>query len=303
MPTTTRQRPGPRPINASKPKPGAKPSPQRKDSRQSNSFKFTQHYPEGLNAFGATTIVCYGPPGVGKSSIWSFLPDCGFLYDPKDEGIVDLTKFRQTPMPKWMHEAKDFEETLSVLAEVANQEHGIKHLIVDSLTGFELFCHQYHCTENYDGDWSKEGFMSFSQGPKGAAKTDWPRFLDAMDDCRRADISVIAIAHSEVKPFKNPDGDDYDQHKPFLDNATWQQTHRWAKAVLFYALEVGVEKKKGMTRTKAKQGSEERAIYTDIGATFIAKNRWGIDARIDGGTTAEEAYNNFMKAYMKAGGR
>src|SRR5688572_7933270 len=107
MATVTRQRP--RAINAKPPNGKPKPSPQRKAAKLENSYTFKQNYPDGLNARGATTIVCYGPSGVGKSSIWSFLPEVGYLYDPKDEGIVDLTKFSQTPEPKWMHEAKDFE--------------------------------------------------------------------------------------------------------------------------------------------------------------------------------------------------
>lgn len=301
MPTVTRQKP-PKAINANNSKPLAKrpvSSPQRKAAQLSNDFTFKQQYPEGLNARGATTIVCYGPSGVGKSSIWSFLPKVGFIHDPKDEGIVDLTKFGQTPKPTWIEEAKDFEHTLSLLAEVANQEHDIEHLILDSLTGFELFCFQYHCAENFENDWSAKGFYAYMSGPKNAAKTDWPRLLDALDDVRRAGISVVAIAHSQVKTFNNPDGENYDQHMPYLDKETWQQTHRWAKAVLFYNLEVGLEKKG--QKVKAKAGTEERAIYCDIGATFIAKNRWGIEARIDAGGSALEAYNNFMAAYMEAG--
>lgn len=262
-------------------------------------YDFEQLYPDGLNARGSTTVVCYGPSGVGKTSIWSFLPDVGILYDPKDEGIADLVRFGQCPTPKWMHEAKDFENTLELLANVANQEYDIKHLVLDSLTGFELFCFQYHCAENFENDWSKNGFYAFMSGPKNAAKTDWPRLLDALDDVRRAGISVVAIAHSQIKPVNNPDGENYDQHMPYLDKETWQQTHRWAKAVLFYNVEVGLEKKGN--KAKAKAGSEERAIYTDLAATFIAKNRWGIEPRIDAGGSAEDAYNAFMKAYMEAG--
>lgn len=303
MPSVTRQRPGPpKAINASKPKPSGKPKPSPKKSEPSlkNSYTFKQHYPDGLNARGATTIVNYGPSGVGKTSIWAHLPKVGYIYDPKDEGVVDLVKFSQCPLPVWMEEAKDFEHVFDLLGNVADQRYDISHLIIDSLTGFEHFCFQYHCREYYDNDWSKEGFMSFNSGPKNAAKTDWPRFLDALDDVRRSGISVIAIAHSQIKTFKNPDGEDFDQHKPYLDNETWQQTHRWAKAVVFYNIEIGVEKKKG-GRAKAKIGSEERAMYTDIGPTFIAKNRWGIAPRIDCGVSAEEAYNAFMSAYMEAG--
>jgi len=231
--------------------------------------------------------------------MWAFLPKVGFLFDPRDEGITDLVQFGQVPEPYWSEQSRDWEHTQELLADVASGKTGIEHLVVDSLTGFELFCFKHHCEEHFDGDWSKGGFLAFQSGPKNAAKTDWPMFLDLMDDVRRAGISVVVIAHSQIKPFTNPDGANYDQYMPYLEKDTWHQTHRWAKAVLFHNIEVGLEKVAG--RTKAKAGTEERAIYTEPGATFIAKNRWGIATRIDCGSSPEETYKNFMSAYMKAG--
>ena len=295
MPTVTRNKPPARkPINSKKPAVRAS-VPPKKPAGASNGKLGRQ---SGLEGTPPTTIFMYGPSGVGKTSIWAYLPDVGFLFDPKEEGIKDLVDFKEVPEPKHMEMAEDFEGTLSTLADIANQEWNIKNLVLDSATGFELMCFQYHCAEFFNNDWSKEGFYAFQQGPKNAAKTDWPRFLDALDDVRRSGISVFLIGHSQVKGVANPDGENYDQHIPYLDKETWQQTHRWAKAVLFYQVEIGLERKG--QKVKAIAGSEERCIYTQLGSTFNAKNRWGMEARIDAGSSPEEAYNNFIKAYLKA---
>jgi hypothetical protein len=263
-----------------------------------NSGRVGDPKAEGFYGTDPFTIFCYGPSGVGKTSTFAFMPDVGYLYDPREEGIIDLYKFGQCPKPKWMAQSDSFEETMTYLANVANKEYDIRNLVLDSATGFELLCFRYHCNQQFDGDWSKEGFYSFYKGPKNAAKTDWVDFLDALDNVRRAGISVVLLGHSQVKALDNPTGDNYSQYIPYLDVETWAQTHRWAKAVLFYNIYVDIDKK-GL-KAKAKVGSEQRHLYTQPEAAYWAKNRWGMDALINAGGSPEEAYSAFLKEYLRA---
>lgn len=247
----------------------------------------------------AVTIFSYGPSGVGKTSLWAHMPRPMFIVDPQEEGIEDLVEFGQAPEPAAPTViVENFEKCLEELYEVAGGKYDINSLILDSATGFEKLCFQYHCEQFFEGDWSKGGFYAFQQGPKNAAKTDWPRFLDACDMVRRAGINVVLIGHSQVKPYSNPEGPDYDQFLPYLDKETWQQTHRWAKAVIFYNHNVGMEKQ-GL-KTKPKSGAVDRFLYTTHSATYAAKNRWGLEPAIDAGTSGEEAFANFLDAFRKA---
>lgn len=293
MATTTRQQP---------PKPKPRPSIPSPKKPAAPAGKSNHQPPSGSGFYGtpAISVFCYGPSGVGKTSMWSYMPDPMFIIDPQEEGIEDLVRFKQAAKPK--HPTiivPDFEEAIATLESVAEGEYdGIKSVVLDSVTGFEKLCFQYHCREYFENDWTKGGFYSFQQGPKNAAKTDWPRFLDACDTVRRAGINVIVIGHSQVKSYTNPEGPDYDQFIPYLDKETWQQTHRWAKAVIFYNHNVSTEKQ-GL-RTKAKTGSEERFLYTTHSATYAAKNRWGLEPVIDAGMSGKDAFHNFLKAYRKA---
>jgi hypothetical protein len=223
-----------------------------------------------------------------------------FVVDPQEEGIEDLVEFGQAPEPAAPTIiTESFDEALETCYQAAAGKYkGVNSLIFDSATGFEKLCFQHHCDKYFNGDWSKEGFYAFQQGPKNAAKTDWPKFLDALDMIRRAGINVVLIGHSQVKPYSNPEGADYDQFIPYLDKETWQQTHRWAKAVIFYNHNVALEKK-GL-KTKVKTGSEERFLYTTHSATYAAKNRWGLEPCIDAGTSGSEAFQNFLKEFKKA---
>lgn len=256
----------------------------------------------GLLGKPPVTIFCYGPSGVGKTSFAAHMPKPMFIVDPQEEGIEDLVEFGQAPEP--FHETvivESYTETLGILRNLANGKYpGVQSAILDSATGFEKLTFHHHCDNQFGGDWSKEGFYAFQQGPKNAAKTDWPKLLDACDDVRRAGINVMMLAHSQVKSYNNPEGADYDQYIPYLDKETWQQTHRWAKAVFFYNHSISTEKK-GL-KTKAKVGSEQRFIYTGHSATYAAKNRWGLPALIDAGESGKEAFDNFAEAFRKASG-
>lgn len=262
------------------------------------------HSPSGKtqNSFiSAFTIFMYGISGIGKSSMWAHLPNVGYLHDSQEEGILELVKFGQVPKPKWIQSVDNIDQAIDYLADVANKKYNIDSLVIESATGFEKLIFQKHCHDHYDDDWGKEGFYGYQAGPKNAAKFDVPNFLDALDNVRRSDINVVFTGHAQVKPFKNPNGPDYDQYKPYLDVETWQQIHRWAQCVLFYDLVVEVAAEKGALKKKA--GDSRRVIYTQPVGSCVAKNWWGLEGCINAGESPKEAYDNFVTAYKKAARR
>ena len=54
-------------------------------------------------------------------------------------------------------------------------------------------------------------------------------------------MGIIALAHSRIATFKNPEGADYDRFVPDLHAKTWALTHKWADAVLFLNFETYVD--------------------------------------------------------------
>jgi len=178
---------------------------------------------------------------------------------------------------------------------------GIDLVVYDSLTGIEKLCFTQHCEEYFDGDWSNKGFLSYQQGPRNAAKTDWPRFLSSLDAHRNAGRNVVILAHTTIRQEPNPDGPDYSRFVPAADKAIWEITSRWAQATLYYNfyVEAKIDPKEGM-RKKVKSDDDRRMIYTSYSPAWEAKNRYGLETVINASGSPKTAYDALVKAFAKA---
>lgn len=247
------------------------------------------------------SLVVYGPPGIGKTSFAAAFPKPLFIIDPQEDGIYDLVQRGQCEAPVDIVMASDWEKTLALVNEASSTD-GIETIVLDSATGFEKLCFLYHCREYFDDDWTSKGFYSYQQGPKNAAKKDWPILLDELNLCRMSDHpkTVILLAHSQIKTFSNPEGADYDRYSPYMDKETWAQTHRWAGMVLFYNYYIDLDKKASATKSKAKpKGEHLRYLYTEWAPTYDAKNRHGLQSVIEAGESGKDSYKSFQEALGK----
>ena len=230
-------------------------------------------------------LVMHGPPGVGKTSLWAYHRNVAFVHDPAEPGILDLLDYNQVPSPKQIEQVDTFEDLINVRVDS-----GIDLVVFDSLTGIEKLCFVHHCHEYFDDDWTNKGFYSYQQGPRNAAKTDWPRFLASLDQHRANGVNVVVLAHTTIRQEPNPDGPDYSRFVPAADKAVWEITSRWAQGTLYYNyyVEPKIDPKQGM-RKKVKADDDRRMIYTVYSPAWEAKNRFGLESVIDASGSAEHA--------------
>lgn len=243
-----------------------------------------------------TAAVLYGVPGIGKTSMAANIPGVVFLTDPTEDGITTLKSFNRVPKSvAQLPPARSWEDALGMIDQLATGEHSYRALAIDAMGGFERLCHEHVCRRDYRGEWGDKGFGSYQKGFDNAV-TDWKQFIIALDRLRdERGMSIIWLAHSRVKNFKNPEGPDFDRYKPDVHEKTWEVTHKWAEMILFLNYVTVVDKD-----GKA-QGGQERVMFTVHHPAYDAKNRHGLPDTIDMGSTGAEAWKSLADALRAAG--
>jgi hypothetical protein len=109
-----------------------------------------------------------------------------------------------------------------------------------------------------------------------AALDEWRVFLARLERLRRAkQMGVILIAHSWIKPFKNPEGDDFDRYEMKLHPKAGGLLREWCDAVLFANYEILTVKESEKAKAKGVT-TGERIVHTRRTHAFDAKNRYGL---------------------------
>lgn len=245
-------------------------------------------------------IVLHGVEGVGKTSIAAFAPKPIFLMAKGETGLetlIDSGRIGETPH---FPEILSWDDALSAIEWLTESEHENRTLVIDTLNGLERLCHEHVCQRDYKGDWGKQGFTSYMQGYE-VSLADWRTLLAALDRLReKRRMAIIALCHTKVETFKNPEGADYDRYQPAVHRKTWELTHRWADHVLFANYFAVIEQVSKDGKKGKASGGQQRVLFTTRHAAWDAKNRAGLPEEIDMGNSGAEAWNNLVSA-LKAG--
>ena len=220
-------------------------------------------------------MLLHAVEGWGKTSTGAFAPDPLLLMAKGETGYLTLYGAGLVPSVPCLSVEK-WDQLLTALDQVA-AERPCQTLVLDALAGFERLCHEWVCARDFGGDWGERGFASFQKGYWRAVQ-DWCGMLARLDAVHRVGITVLFLAHTQVKRFSNPLGADYDRYCPNVHEKTWGPTAQWADAVCFGNF-VTVTEKDGL-KTKG-VGGTTRACYCERRDAYDAKNRYGMPAALE----------------------
>lgn len=238
-------------------------------------------------------VILHGVEGVGKSSFGACAPKPVFAMTRGETGLLTLIDNGQIPETDHFDECTSWLDLVGAVNYLIVQQRDNKTFVLDTLNGAERLCFEHVCAEKYGGSW--DNFMAYGRGVE-VAQAEWIRFLTLLDRLREARrMAIIALCHTRVKTFKNPEGDDFDRYTPDMHDKTWALAHKWADAILFGQYETFAKKDKGALKAKG-IGGERRLMYTQRTAAYDAKNRLGLPAEIEAGSDARTAWNNFYAA-------
>jgi hypothetical protein len=207
-------------------------------------------------------VLVYGIEGIGKSTFAANAPSPIFLGAESGTGALDVARF---PQPRSWADVIDAVQTLT------RDDHEYKTLAVDSLDWVEPLVWAHVCDELRVKSIEEPGYG------KGyvAALEQWRKLAVMLDTLRtKRGMHIVLIGHALVKPFKNPEGPDYDRYQIKLHEKAAGLFKEWVDELLFAREEVFVSKKKN-ERAKAVSGGRN-IVHTKHTAAYDAKTRHGL---------------------------
>lgn len=217
-------------------------------------------------------LLVYGTEGIGKSTFASQAPAPIFI--PTEDGLSEIGCDR-FPL------ATTFDQVMTALTELGNEQHDYQTVAVDSLDWLERLiwdwvCRQHNVTsiEKVDGGYGK-GYMH--------ALNYWRQFLDALNRLRNdRGMAVIAIAHAKIEKFEDPEAAAYDRYAPRLHKLASAVVCEWSDAVLFatrkfhtQSEDAGFNRKRTIASAVGRDGGE-RILRCVGGPACMAKNRYSV---------------------------
>lgn len=209
-------------------------------------------------------ILLYGVDGIGKTT---------FAYNAPSPIFIGLEDGFGKLKPPRFPEPQTWLEVLAAVDELATTDHPYKTLAIDTLDWLEPLCwaHVIYGRRDKQGRPIESiGDIGYNQG-FNAAVDEWRVLLSRLDHLRAARaMTIILIAHSWIRPFKNPEGEDYDRHEAKLHVKASGLIREWADIVLFATHETYTHDLGGRTKGVS---TGARIMHTERAAAFDAKNR------------------------------
>lgn len=208
-------------------------------------------------------IVLAGVEGVGKSSFAAAAPSPIFLACEEGTAHLDVQRF---PKPeKWT-------DVLEAIRTLETEPHEFKTLVVDTVDAAQPLLWAHICARDSSSKTPLKSVEDYGYG-KGyeVALDEWRVFLAALDRLRDRGMNIVLIAHSHIKPFKNPEGLDFDRYEIKLHHKAAGLVKEWSDCVLFANFETIA----AQDRLKRVRGvsTGARFLYTTRTAAYDAKNR------------------------------
>lgn len=208
----------------------------------------------------------YGPEGCGKTTFAASAPSPIFIDVEQGSNQLDVARFAFDASGRTA--PANAGEVLDALRVLERETHPYQSVVIDTLDAFEALIWAAICLRD-----EKANIEAYGYG-KGyiAAVDEWRIFVSVVERLRAKGLQVITLAHSMVKPFKNPLGEDFDRYQMKLHEKAAGLVKERADAVLFAQFEQYAHKDEKTKRVRG-VSTGARVMLTQRTAAYDAKNR------------------------------
>lgn len=217
-------------------------------------------------ALAAPRLLIHGVAGVGKTTFAAAAPAPVFILTEDGLGTLNADHF---PL------ARTFEEVMESLVALHVEEHAFQTVVIDSVDWLEPLVWAQACKDN---GWKSIEDAGYGKGYVAALDL-WRQYIEWLNALRDdRGMTVIQIAHTEIKRFDSPEHEPYDRYiiKLHARAAALLQEH--SDAVLFANYRISTVKSDVGFNKKVNRalGSGERVLHTAERPAFLAKNRYSL---------------------------
>lgn len=207
-------------------------------------------------------VLIHGVDGVGKSTFGADAPSPVFLGTEDGTEHLDVARF---PAPQ------SWEDVIDAVRTLTEDAGSYKTLVVDSLDWAEPLIWQHVCAKHKVATIEDVG-GGYGKGYQ-AAIDEWRIFLATLERLQKEKaVNVVLIAHSFIKQFKNPQGDDFDRFVLKLNEKAAGLIREWCRGVYFANYETFAVKDKAKRVRGVSTGA--RLLYTQRTAAYDAKDHY-----------------------------
>lgn len=236
----------------------------------------------------AKRYAVYGPEGVGKSSLAADAPNPIFLDVDDGSSGLDVTRYRfrddaggQVPLT--------YEEVVSAIDDLTENDHDYQTLVIDTLDRLESLMWTYVVKHESGrksamnkGGVKFDSILELGYGNGFALAVDeWRRLAAKLDALRsRRNMSIVLLAHAQIRTFKNPEGEDFDRYSLRLNDKAAGFIREWADVTGFACFEQSAGKLGDEDRSKG-YSTGRRLLKLTRTATYDAKTRLALPEQVE----------------------
>lgn len=181
-------------------------------------------------------------------------------------------------VPTFPSIATSYGDVIEAITELYAKDHPYLTFVLDSLDWLEPLVWRHTCAEN---GWPSIEAPGFGKGFTEADKF-WRQILDGLDALRSKGMTIVCIAHSEVKQFNAPDSEPYERYQIKLQRRAAALIEEWADVIGFAHLETFTQAtKSGFNKTTTRAvTSDNRVLSVSPRPAYTAGNRYGMVADV-----------------------